>query len=144
MPKTPHQTTLTTNENQQGGNFHICHTAIRLPARLVIDVTIGLVTLPAPSGGPPAAPASFGQRRWRRRLREAGRANAAPNQPEQQPETTEPSDRMKYLTAGHRESYTLVARKREGIFESVDVTSPHPEKDNIHLASSSSTLSLSE
>uniref|UniRef100_A0A182MJJ2 Uncharacterized protein n=1 Tax=Anopheles culicifacies TaxID=139723 RepID=A0A182MJJ2_9DIPT len=83
---------------------------------IISDVTIGLVTLPTPSGGSPA-PTSLGQRRWRRRLREAGRANAGPQQHHQQhhyyspvPQSTD--DKMKYLTAGHRESYTLVARKR--------------------------------
>uniref|UniRef100_A0A182VNL9 Uncharacterized protein n=1 Tax=Anopheles merus TaxID=30066 RepID=A0A182VNL9_ANOME len=111
-----HRTSAASAESE-GKKCAICQQKaqlVRIPGIIISDVTIGLVTLPAPSGGPPAAPASFGQRRWRRRLREAGRANAAPNQPEQQqqPETTEPSDRMKYLTAGHRESYTLVARKR--------------------------------
>uniref|UniRef100_A0A182TCH0 Uncharacterized protein n=1 Tax=Anopheles maculatus TaxID=74869 RepID=A0A182TCH0_9DIPT len=94
--------------------FSACvHTSI-----IISDVTIGLVTLPAPSGGPSPAPASLGQRRWRHRLREAGRANAGPHQQQRPPHhhfysPVPPStdDKMKYLTAGHRESYSLVARK---------------------------------
>uniref|UniRef100_A0A182Q8S9 Uncharacterized protein n=1 Tax=Anopheles farauti TaxID=69004 RepID=A0A182Q8S9_9DIPT len=73
-----------------------------------------MVTLPSPSG--PPAPSSLGQRRWRRRLREAGRANAGPPhlpiRPQNPPDGGPVDDKMKYLTAGHRESYTLVARKR--------------------------------
>uniref|UniRef100_A0A182JDJ5 Uncharacterized protein n=1 Tax=Anopheles atroparvus TaxID=41427 RepID=A0A182JDJ5_ANOAO len=86
------------------------------PACIIIsDVTIGLVTLPSPSGSP--APASFGQRRWRRRPREGtGRASTGPpahltTQVHQQLPTAL-DGKMKYLSAGHRESYTLVARKR--------------------------------
>ncbi|KFB39810.1 Dere\GG23524-PA-like protein [Anopheles sinensis] len=92
------------------------------PARhslIISDVTIGLVTLPSPTG--PPAPASFGQRRWRRRPRDGtGRDSTGPPQSlltsapavPPLPVSASTDGKMKYLSAGHRESYTLVARKR--------------------------------